>query len=908
MIRAFSYVVLSIIVSIISIGGYAYGVSTYATTTTYTATTEAESYTYPPDDTLYPFVSEEIEEPVTESTPPPTPPPVTGTALPSGTDHNQLLSQILDIQNSTLLLLQTNLGRGGVSNYSDTDIDRLLKIVYGSNERTNDRVRDSIDAVTDGGVLTNSTLHNATIEGGTQSLDRLSINSNANALLAIQAPALGDPIGPNLITNGTFDTDASGWVLQSGCTFWENGQIRGINDATCQGDAWWVSAQTEVTLEPGTYALTFDLTSLSDGEGFYVDLYEGAINVYDTYLGASDSFFASGSYTFVFTASKPGTHAFYFGSWNYCDDCSWTLDNVFLYQLENNPIPAITITDYDGLSLLSLGGLVDTNRKVVIGRGAGYESTGLNQTAIGANAGYQNLGGSQSAFGLYAGSGNTAYGQSAFGAYAGYQNTQWGQSAFGEFAGYKNTGLRQSAFGRWAGINNTGAYQAAFGDSAGNDNTGGNQSVFGHRTGRENTGVSQSAFGLRAGEKNTGNHQTAMGQIAGELNTGNHQTAIGVNAGYQNTGNFQTTLGSNSGHSNTGDNTSFLGYEAGRGNTAHNVVALGYRAGRNNSLANQFIVQQQNINATPLIQGNFQTGNLGIGTIDPSSFRLQVAGNIGPNANNAFNLGSTALRFGCIWTSDGSSGTCASDETLKQDIETLTFTNPLEIVESLTLRTFSFINDPDRNTTLGLIAQEVELIAPDFVITQEDETKAVRYGALKWLMFEALQELIAKVNTLAQGVFESIVAGRIVADDIKSGGNIEADGAVRGQELCIGTTCVTEAELQALLNQQTGQGSVAPPPSPAPETEPEVTDQTPTDDEVTKEDTNNEAAIEPDDDLESPDDESDVVANEQNNDAEAQEGNSENDESSIGDSEESVEDTDQTDETSSEEDEESDDL
>jgi len=42
------------------------------------------------------------------------------------------------------------------------------------------------------------------------------------------------------------------------------------------------------------------------------------------------------------------------------------------------------------------------------------------------------------------------------------------------------------------------------------------------------------------------------------------------------------------------------------------VVGIGYRAGYYNSVANQFIVRQSNVNSTPLIQGDFSTGNLTI--------------------------------------------------------------------------------------------------------------------------------------------------------------------------------------------------------------------------------------------------------------------------------------------------------
>src|SRR5581483_6055094 len=41
----------------------------------------------------------------------------------------------------------------------------------------------------------------------------------------------------------------------------------------------------------------------------------------------------------------------------------------------------------------------------------------------------------------------------------------------------------------------------------------------------------------------------------------------------------------------------------------------------------------------------FQGGNVGVGTATPSSFKLQVAGDIGPNSSNANDLGSSTTAF-----------------------------------------------------------------------------------------------------------------------------------------------------------------------------------------------------------------------------------------------------------------------
>ena len=98
-------------------------------------------------------------------------------------------------------------------------------------------------------------------------------------------------------------------------------------------------------------------------------------------------------------------------------------------------------------------------------------------------------------------------------------------------------------------------------------------------------------------------------------------------------------------------------------------------------------------------------------------------------------------------------GTCPSDQRLKDNIADLSFgTDPLAQIAGLRLRTFSYRSAPG-STYSGLVAQEVETVAPELVVTDASTTmKSVKYGDIQWLMLAALQKLIAKVTGLADTV------------------------------------------------------------------------------------------------------------------------------------------------------------
>lgn len=142
---------------------------------------------------------------------------------------------------------------------------------------------------------------------------------------------------------------------------------------------------------------------------------------------------------------------------------------------------------------------------LVVGLGAGTNTTGTDNTFFGNGAGQlTTTGGSNSFFGRLAGNSNTASSNSFFGTESGFGNT---------------SGTRNAYFGFNTGRNNQTA----------NDNT-----HVGYRAGFFNTASSNSFFGSGAGDSaTTGALNTFVGHNAGTtINTGASNSALGASADF----------------------------------------------------------------------------------------------------------------------------------------------------------------------------------------------------------------------------------------------------------------------------------------------------------------------------------------------------------------------------------------
>lgn len=214
------------------------------------------------------------------------------------------------------------------------------------------------------------------------------------------------------------------------------------------------------------------------------------------------------------------------------------------------------------------------------------------------------------------------------------------QYLFNSFYGY------QAGNSNTTGVNNTASgYQSLFLNTTGHENVSvGNYSLYENTIGTANTalgyaamnkntsGGANTAIGYDALFYNTtGNENTATGRVALHFNTtGVWNTATGSVALMNNTtGNNNTTVGYGSLFSNTtGNNNTAIGWTAGNLNeTGSGNVFIGYEAGFNETGSNKLYIANSST-ITPLIYGDFATGNVGIGTTNLTE-KLVVVGNIG---------------------------------------------------------------------------------------------------------------------------------------------------------------------------------------------------------------------------------------------------------------------------------------
>ena len=335
----------------------------------------------------------------------------------------------------------------------------------------------------------------------------------------------------------------------------------------------------------------------------------------------------------------------------------------------------------------------------------------------GGYANYNTAEGDGALFNLTTGHSNTAIGfDTLYYNTTGRSNTATGINAlFNNITGYNNTGIGDAAlYSNTNGIFNTASgYEALLNNVDGSYNTANGAYALLHNTTINRiSGMFNTATGYAALNQNTtGSNNTASGYQALFSNTaGIQNVAIGLNALYSNTG----------GNSNTANGVSAL-Y---RNTTGSNNIAIGTSAGSNLTTGSN----------------NIDIGNSGVGG-ESSTIRIGTVGTH-TKAFVAGISGSAIAGTAVVVNSNGRLGVAASSARFKDEIKPMDKAS--EAILALKPVTFHYKKelDPEGIPQFGLIAEEVDKVAPDVVARDADgKVYTVRYEAVNaMLLNEFLKE------------------------------------------------------------------------------------------------------------------------------------------------------------------------
>ena len=412
-----------------------------------------------------------------------------------------------------------------------------------------------------------------------------------------------------------------------------------------------------------------------------------------------------------------------------------------------------------------------TVQGVTVGRGAGAVST---NTAVGASALAANT----------TGDSNTAVGRlAATSTTTGGNNAALGEAAlFLNTVGSSNTGIGARAlFSNTTASNNT-----AVGHQAGYSNTTGDQiNAFGYQALYSNTtGVRNDAFGSYALNQNTtGSYNVAVGRGSLISNTtASNNTAVGYQAGYAYTGTtgYNTFFGWQAGTAVTsGSVNTYIGPGAGNLMTsgAKNTILGAFNG---NSFGLDMRTASNNIvlsdgDGNPRLYRPSSGGWIFAGQTDgydsinclipgtnPYGVALNFTAAAPNNTTNYFLAGTDTTNNKFTMRSNGGLANYSGNNVNLSDRREKTNFAPagsyLDKICAIPVQTFNYIDqnmEDDGGLTLGVVAQDVQAVAPEMVMESnwgtEEEPKmrlSIYQTDLQYALMKCIQELKAEVDSL----------------------------------------------------------------------------------------------------------------------------------------------------------------
>jgi hypothetical protein len=267
---------------------------------------------------------------------------------------------------------------------------------------------------------------------------------------------------------------------------------------------------------------------------------------------------------------------------------------------------------------------------------------------------------------------------------------------------------------------------------------------------------------------NTTMHLTANGQVGVNTTTFNasypEQLLVNApatgNTDYQNVivgkGNTNSYAQLNIQNNGNGSSTSSdVVATANNGSETNNYIDMGINGGGNTSTG---VIGGSNIAYLYSTGSDFAIGNganskdLVFFTTSASTYtermRLTSAGNLLPGANNAYNLGSSTLRWATIYSQNVLN---TSDARLKTNIRNLNY--GLSAILKMNSVQYNWKDGINRDTQIGFLAQDLRKIIPEVVVGNEaKENLAVNYIELIPVMVNAIKEQQQQIEELKKEI------------------------------------------------------------------------------------------------------------------------------------------------------------